>query len=150
MYPFSKKNTFSLSDILKGIQQAVSSSVAMLQAQQVNNLSRFWMKGGQPVTQKVQVGNREVDVPLFTLVPHSNLEMEDVEIKFKARIGDVIPDRIENVGADNQPVTHADLQMSLQTGRIHPKDVMEITVRFKIKDTPEGVSRLLDEYNKHL
>ena len=147
---FSKKTTFSLADILKGLQQAVSSSVGMLQAQQVNNLSRFWMKDGRPVTQKIQVGRREMEVPLFTLVPHSNLEMEDLEIKFKARIGDVVAEQIDNALDGSPLVTHADLQMSLGAGRTNAEDVMEITVRFKMKDTPEGVARLTDEYNKQI
>ena len=39
---FSKKPKYALSDILKGLQQAVSSATSMLQAQQVQNLTKFW------------------------------------------------------------------------------------------------------------
>lgn len=150
MHLFGKKNTLSLSDILKGLQQAVSSSLAMLQAQQIDHLSRFWMHDGHPLTQKVKIGDREVDVPLFTLVPHGNLEMEEVEIKFKARIGDMASQPTANRFDPQQPLTSADLQMNMEAIRTNASDVMEISVRFKMKETPEGVARLADEYNKQI
>lgn len=147
---FGKKVTFPLSEILKGLQQAVSSSVGMLQTQQINNLSRFWTNDGQPVSRKVQAGGQELDVPLFTLVPHRNLEMEEVEIKFKTRIGDIAEEKVKNVLGHNPVVSHADLQMSLSSTRANADDLMEITVRFKMQEAPEGLARLADEYNKQI
>lgn len=81
---FSKKPKYALSDILKGLQQAVSSATSMLQAQQMDNLSHFWTKDGWPITKKVQIGERELEVPIMALVSHNNLVMDDIEIKFKA------------------------------------------------------------------
>lgn len=147
---FSKKPTFALPEILKGLQQAVSSATGMLQAQQVDNLSRFWMKDGKPVTQSVQIGERNIEVPLMTLVPHSNLTMDDVEIKFKARIKDVSSHSMPDALAENNALSHAELQMDMDGIKTGADDVMEITVRFKIKDTPEGIARLMDEYNKQI
>lgn len=145
---FNKKPTFAFSEILKGLQQAVSSATGMLQAQQMNNLANFWMKDGKPVTQKMQIGERELEVPLMTLVPHSNLVMDDVEIRFKARIGDVVSHSFPNALEGNNVMSHADLQMGMDGIKADANDLMDITVRFKIKDTPEGVARLADEYNK--
>lgn len=145
---FCKKPTFAFSEILKGLQQAVSSATGMLQAQQVDNLSHFWMKDGKPIIQKLQIGERDLEVPLVTLVPHSNLTMDDVEIKFKARIGDVLSHSFPNALEGNNVMSHADLQMNMDGIKADANDVMEITVRFKVKDTPEGVARLMDEYNK--
>lgn len=147
---FSKKPTFALSEILKGLQEAVSSTSGMLQAQQVDNLTRFWEHGGKPVTQTVQLGERNIEVPLLTLVPHSNLAMEDVEIKFKARIGNVSSHSMPNGLDNNNILSHADLQMDMDGIKANAEDVMEITVRFKVKETPEGVARLMDEYNKQI
>lgn len=147
---FSKKPTFALSEILKGLQQAVSSATGMLQAQQVANLSHYWVKDGQPVTQSVQIGERKIEVPLMTLVPHSNLVMDDVEIKFKTRIGDVSSHSMPNALEEKNAISHAELQMNMDGIKAGADDVMEITVRFKIKDTPEGVARLMDEYNKQI
>ena len=44
----------------------------MLHAQQVQNLLKFWQKeDGSPVTQNILIGERELEVPLMSLVPHS-------------------------------------------------------------------------------
>lgn len=147
---FSKKPTFAFSEILKGLQQAVSSATGMLQAQQMDNLSHFWMKDGKPIIQKIKVGERNLEVPLMTLVPHSNLVMDDVEIKFKARIGAVSSHSFPNALEGNNVMSHADLQMDMDGIKADADGVMEITVRFKVKDTPEGVARLMDEYNKQI
>ncbi|ADV43798.1 RteC domain-containing protein [Bacteroides helcogenes] len=76
---FSKKPRYALSEILKGLQQAVSSATSMLQAQQMDNLSHFWTKDGRLVTKRVQIGGRELEVPIMTLVSHNNLVMDDLE-----------------------------------------------------------------------
>lgn len=148
---FNKKQFYALSDILKGLQYAINSAQDMLHAQQVQNLMKFWKSNdGTPVTQKVLVGDRELDVPLMTLVPHSHLEMDDVEIKFKAKVGDIASQSMSNGLKGNDNLSHADLKMEMDGIKATDDDVMEITIRFKSKETPEGVARLTDEYNKHI
>lgn len=146
---FDKKQKYAFSDILKGLQYAINSAQDMLQAQQVQGLLKFWSANdGNPLTQKVKVGERELDVPLMTLVPHSHLEMDDVEIKFKTRVGDIASHSVSDKLRSNASLSHADLQMEMDGIKATDDDVMEITIRFKAKETPEGVARLTDEYNK--
>lgn len=145
---FSKKQKYALSDILKGLQQAVNSATSMLQAQQMDNLSHFWMKDGRLVTKKVQIGDREFEVPIMGLVSHNNLVMDDVEIKFKARIGDVSSHSIPNILEANNVLSHAELEMNMEGIKADADNVMEITVHFKVKDMPEGINRLANECNK--
>ena len=71
-----------------------------------------------------------------------------MEIKFKARVGDVASQSIDNKLEGGNALTHSDLQMEMDGIKATDDDVMEITIRFKQKDTPEGVARLTDEYNK--
>lgn len=142
---FNKKPKYALSDILKGLHNAVNSAQDMLQAQQVQNLAKFWQSNdGTPVSQKLKVGDREVNVPLMSLVSHSHMEMDDVEIKFKARIGDVASHSFANKLDNNNALTHSDLQMQMDGIKATDDDVMEITIRFKQKETPEGVVRLTE------
>ena len=101
---FSKKPKYALSDILKGLHNAVNSAQEMLQAQQVQNLTKFWQAN------------------------HS------------------FPNKLEGDNA----ISHGDLQMEMEGIKATDNDVMEITIRFKQKDTPEGVARLTDEYNKQI
>ena len=145
---FSKKPKYALSDIVKGLQQAVSSATSMLQAQQMDNLSHFWTKDGWPITKKVQIGERELEVPIMALVSHNNLVMDDIEIKFKARIGDVSSHSIPNVLEANNAVSYAELQVDMGDNKTDVDGMMEITVHFKIKDTLDGINRLTGECNK--
>lgn len=145
---FDKKKTYAFSDILKGVQYAINSAQDMLQAQQIQGLQRFWNSAdGQVLTQKVKIGERELDVPMMTLVPHGHLEMDDVEIKFKTRVGDIASQAVDGLQA-NHSVSHADLKMEMEGIKATDDDVMEICIRFKAKETPEGIARLQDEYNK--
>ncbi|MBR5956253.1 MAG: DUF2589 domain-containing protein [Bacteroidales bacterium] len=146
---FDKRPKYAFSDILKGLHNAVNSAQDMLQAQQVQNLRRFWNpEDGEPLSQKIKIGDKEMNVPLMSLVSHSHLEMDDVEIKFKAKIGAVASDSMSDGVVIGSPLTHSDLKMEMEGIKATDDDVMEVTIRFSQKDTPEGVARLTDEYNK--
>ena len=148
---FVKKKTYAFSDIIRGLQQAVSGAHEMLQARQVQSLMKFWQTNdGKPLTQKIQVGDKEMEVPLFALVSQSNMEMDEVNISFKTKIGDVAMQSIADKLHGNQTLSHADLQMEMDGIKADDDDVMQINIRFKVKETPEGVARLTDEYNKQI
>ncbi|RHH80283.1 DUF2589 domain-containing protein [Parabacteroides merdae] len=145
---FGKKRTYAFSEILKGLQQAVNSAIGMLQAQQADNLSHFWTKDGKPIVRKVQIGDRDLEVPLITLVPQCYLVMDDVEIKFKAHIGEISSHSIPNALEANNAISHAELQVDMDDIKANADDMMEITVHFRIKDTLDGINRLTSECNK--
>lgn len=150
MLIFNKKKSHSLADVLKGIQQAVNSTVDMLQAQQVQQLTKFWKsEDGSPYSQKVKIGNREIEVPLMSLVPQTSMVMEDIEIKLNAKVSDIMAQSFQNTltGAE---VAHADLHVQLEDVKVNDGDTMQLVIRFKVKETPEGVARLTDGYNKNI
>lgn len=148
---FSKRPKYALSDILKGLQDAVNGVQEMLQAQQVQNLKRFWQEtDGSPVCQKVKIGNKEIDVPLVSLVSHNHLEMDYVEVMFKARIADVESHSVVNRLNGKHSVSYAGLQMELDDLKATDPDMIDITVRFKLKDDMEGVNQLAHECNKSI
>ena len=143
---FPKKHHFSFAEIIKGIQYGLNSAQDMLQSQQMNNISNL-LRGqdGSPVCCKVKVDNRELEVPLLALLPHSHLTMNDVEIKFNAKVGDIVEGTLSGAVG---PISHADLQMSLEGVKMTDKDSMQITLRFRQQHPTEALSRILDEYNK--
>ena len=163
MWPFDekkkqRKNGISFGAVLTGLQDAVGQVQEMLQNRQLQNLANFWEADGKPVSQAVQVGNEIVDVPLLTLVPHSQLAMDSVKVDFSIRVNEVVPessdDLLKGCRAEkaNGPVvlSHAGLQMAMDGVKKDGEDVMQVSITFKVKETPEAVSRLMDEYNKHL
>jgi len=95
---FDKKHHYSLADVLKGLRYAVNSAQDMLQGQQVQNLTRFLnTSDGTPVSQKVKLGDREVEVPLMSLVPQCHLAIEDIEIKFNAKVDDIASEALQAI-----------------------------------------------------
>lgn len=148
---FTKKKTYAFSDIIRGLQQAVSGAHEMMQAQQVQSLQKFWQTNdGKPVCKKVKIGGEEIDVPLISLVSHSHLEMEDVEIKFRVRIGDAEIQTFANPTQENSRLSYAELQLIAENIKVTDDDVMDITVHFKLKNGSEGVTSLVNCYNKHI
>lgn len=164
MWPFENKDkreaqTVAFADILTGLQNAISQVQDMLQNAQLQNLSNFWKPDGQPISQTVQLGDKTVDVPLMTLVPHSQLAMDTVRISFSTRVGNVVSEKSEDLlkagnlmgnATSQSSLSHADLQVAMDGAKAGGEDVMQVSITFKIKDTPEAVSRLMDEYNKRI
>lgn len=148
---FGKKQTYSFADVLRGIQHAVNSTQEMLQVQQLNMLTKFWKSdSGEPVTQKFKVGGKEIEVPLMALVPHSHLEMEDIEISFKTKIGNIAAKTESGPNESFLSQPHTDLQMELESVKASDSDVVDIRIRFKHREMSEGLARLNDEYYKQL
>lgn len=146
---FGKKKRYSFLDIIRGIQHAVNAAQDMLQAQQLHNLQKFWDENdGKPVSKTIKVKDDELSVPLVALLPHNHLEMDDVEIKFCAKIEDI--DSMVAIDVNSNGIDAADLQLALDDIKPGKDDTMQITIRFKAQDSTEGMSRLIDEYNKHI
>lgn len=148
---FSKKTKYALSDILKGLQDAVNGVQEMLQTQQVQNLKRFWREAdGSPVCQKVKVGDKEIDVPLVSLFSHNHLEMEEVEVTFKARIAEVETHSIVNQLNGSNSVPYVGLHVELDDLKATDSDMIDITVRFKLKDDTDRVNKIIHDCNKSI
>lgn len=144
------KNSFSLSEIIKGLQHAVSSASDILKAQQLETLSNYWDEQGKPLTKTVYIADRQVQIPLIALVPHGALVMETIEMKFNAEIGNFTHEFFKNPLTGTKQITHTDLLMNMSGVKADAQDKMEISIQFKIKDPTEGLLRLLDEYNKQI
>lgn len=145
-----KNEPVEFSAIIRGIQQAISSAQDILQAQQIDNIRGFFDSDGRPLSQKVKFGGKEVEVPLMALVPHNAVSMEEVEIKFKTKVGAVSTDSVSDAFVGGAPLSSANLHMQMDGIATGDGDVMEVTIRFKAKETPEGVARIMDEYNKNI
>ncbi len=146
---FGKKKRYSFLDILRGIQHAVNAAQDMLQAQQLQSLQKFWDENnGKPVSKTIKVKDDELLIPLVALLPHNHLGMDDIEIKFCAKIEDM--DHMVAAGVNSDDISAADLKLTLDGIKPGKDDTMQITIRFKAQDSTEGLSRLIDEYNKHI
>ena len=145
-----RKSKHALSDILKGLQCAINSVCEMAQAQQVQNLKKFWNESdGSPLCRKVKIGNKEIQVPLAILVSHNYLEMEDMVVNFKTRVSDIESKSLTNL-LNYREESHSDLKVEMENVKLDDDNVLDITIRFKPKGNPEGIINLMDQYNKNI
>lgn len=122
----------------------------MAQAQQVQNLKKFWNESdGSPLCRKVKIGNKEIQVPLAILVSHNYLEMEDMVVNFKTRVSDIESKSLTNL-LNYREESHSDLKVEMENVKLDDDNVLDITIRFKPKGNPEGIINLMDQYNKNI
>jgi len=147
---FKKERSIAFSDVIKGLQHAVNSAQEMLQYEQINNIKKYFDENGKAQTFNVDVGGVQYELPLIAIVPQCHLEMDEIEVKFKANAnttGEELP-VIHGIHGEN--VTHADLNMQLEHISMDDQNLMDITVKFKTKESTEGLQRIIDEFNKHI
>ena len=145
--------TNSFTDILNGLQYAVNCAQDTLQNHQIQNLTKLLSVANDESGantfqyQTMKIGDKVVQVPLIALVSHHYLAMDNVQISFKAKVGSVesqVPQDRLLLSSPNR----ATLQMQMSNIKQDANDLMEVSVNFKVQDTPESISRIVDDFVK--
>ena len=130
--------TNSFSDIMNGLQYAVNCAQDTLQNHQIQNLTRLFEgtnanNANTFQSKKIMVGDKTIDIPLIALISHHYLAMDNVQIKFKAKVGSVESQIPENNLLLSSP-QRANLQMQMSNIKPDADDVMEVCVNFKVQN----------------
>lgn len=146
--------TNSFSDIMNGLQYAVNCAQDTLKNHQIQNLTRLFEgtnanNANTFQSKKIMVGDKTIDIPLIALISHHYLAMDNVQIKFKAKVGSVESQIPENNLLLSSP-HRANLQMQMSNIKPDADDVMEVCVNFKVQETPESISRIIDDFVKNI
>ena len=146
--------TNSFSDIMNGLQYSVNCAQDTLQNHQIQNLTRLFEgtnanNANTFQSKKIMVGDKTIDIPLIVLISHHYLAMDNVQIKFKAKVGSVESQIPENNLLLSSP-QRANLQMQMSNIKPDADDVMEVCVNFKVQETPESISRIIDDFVKNI
>ena len=146
--------TNSFSDIMNGLQYAVNCAQDTLQSHQIQNLTKLLSENEKGVNsfhyEKIRVGDEVVNIPLIALVSHHYLAMDNVQISFKAKVGSVTSQVSANDRALLSIPDRANLQMQMSNIKPEENDVMEVSVNFKVQETPESISRIIDDFVKDI
>lgn len=152
----NKQNELTLSDIIRGIQHCVNSSVEIAEQHYIKTLDKFFREDGTLITQTVKLGgNIQLDLPLICLYSHSSLDFEEMKIKTHLNINDVQKKVCKtelSYGEENYEFTRGSFSVSLgdtQNG-IEENSLAEIEMVFKRRDPPEALARLVDHMNNIL
>lgn len=146
-----KTGTQTFADIIRGMQYAVNTAHEMLERYHITLLNKYFDEKGRPEKKEIWLGeDRKIEVPIITLINQGSLSIEEMEICFKAKIDGV------SVKSSQALETGKDINIDRTTFNMNftpsTRDGNTVDVRIKFKSTqpPEGVSRIVDEYNKIL
>ena len=146
----------TFSDIMRGMQHSVNAANDILDQYYVEKLHKYFKKDGTPITRKLRItDNYEMNVPLISLINPSHLCIDELEIEFKAQINaSEVKEMKDDTGTDKSNGTAANINRSSFNMDFRPSTVGEndttIRIKFKPGVQPEGYSRIMDEFHKHI
>lgn len=151
----NKEEGLTLSDIIRGIQFCVNSSVEIAEQHYTTSINKYVDREDKVLSRRVFVrDNYAMDLPLLCLSGHQSLQFDEMMVKMNVNIRDVDLKKasIGDVQGDDQnssfEVTRGAFQVEL--GSPHPHDGstnMELEMKFKAADPPEAICRLIDQLN---
>ncbi len=172
-----KANTgVDLSQVIRGMQHAVNEAQRTLEVHHLKSLLRFFYADGEPKSVDLHLGGtKHIDIPLVTLANHSSLKIDELEMEFKAKIQEVTvenldelkdivanqetsqeSDREEMVKKEDMQGDHTGAEEGSATFGIgfspapagQESNMISVRIKFMSAGQPEGLSRIVDEYNK--
>lgn len=123
-------------------------------------------------------GTKHIDIPLVTLANHNSLKIDELEMEFKARIeevsvkdldelkqilsenggslpsesddaSDAATTKLDGASSDEEGSATFNIGFSSTVPRGEAAgNVIGVRIKFLSADQPEGLSRIIDEYNK--
>lgn len=151
-----KNSSQTLSDLIRGLQHSVNSAMEMIETRNVELLGRYFSPEGEPLTKRLNIDDRTaVDVPLISIVNPSTINIKEVEMDFSVQItsSDMRckqPQRGFQTGNELASFDNRLKRTSLEISFDGKKDLsrMQVHIKFEAKPIPEGLSRVIDEYDK--
>lgn len=141
----SKKNINSLDKLVEAIYGAVLKSSSTVQKSSLFFLHNYFTydeesDAFEPKTLKIKLSdNSMVDVPLFTLVKHTHLEIDRFKVNLNVHLD------TSSIQKGNR-TTDGKYVITTKAVSGHKKDVTNIEIEFKRSEPTETISRLGDKY----
>lgn len=150
------KNTQALSDLIRGLQHSVNAAMEMIETRNIELLGRYFTEDGVPLRKRIWVDKKSaVDVPLISIVNPSTVNIKEVEMDFYVNVLDVdlkqkeaqagFKKGDEDINFDNR-LRRSKLEVSFDGKNNQSR--MHVKIKFEAAPIPEGLSRIVDEYNK--
>ena len=148
----------NIEELVGGLLEAAMVSQGISERQHINALRNYFNEDGTPKLQTFVIGDKTLDVPLYILADHSSMGLDELDIEFEARLifgdsdGEVSDLKKSLLGLfKKKGYQHNIKGIEVDSGKNTDRSGMaKIKVKFKADEKPEAVSRLIDEYIKHL
>lgn len=146
----------TLSDLIRGLQHSVNTAMEMIETRNVELLGRYFSEDGTPLSRRLNINrNTAIDVPLISIVNPSTVNIKEVEMDFSVQIvssglrkkqpqeGFRAGDKSASF---NNRLKRSNLEISFDGQKDSSK--MQVHIKFEARPIPEGLSRIIDEYDK--
>jgi hypothetical protein len=120
-----------LQNIFDGIYSAVVQAQKSVEENLSNNIrDGYFNEDGTAKTVKMNLNNKDIEVPLFTLVPHNTLKIESCEVDLQVNLDH---DGDKAVGC---------------LGKLRKSKMANVKIKFSSTDQAEGMARIGDNLIK--
>ncbi len=128
----------------------------MVETRNVELLGRYFTPDGTPLAKRLSIdGRTTVDVPLISIVNPSTINIKEVEMDFSVQVNssDLRCKQAQGgfqVGEREAEFDNRLKRSSLEISFDGQKDLsrMQVRIKFEAKPIPEGLARVIDEYDK--
>lgn len=146
----------TLSDLVRGLQHSVNTAMEMVETRNIELLGRYFSPDGKPIAKRLNINDQTaVDVPLISIVNPSTINVKEVEMDFSVQIVSSELRRKQSQGGFQAGNTNTHFNNRLRRSNLEisfdgSKDTsrMEVRIKFEAKPIPEGLARIIDEYDK--
>lgn len=146
----------TLSDLIRGLQHSVNTAMEMIETRNVELLGRYFSEKGEPITKRLNINEQTaIDVPLISIVNPSSINIKEVDMDFSVQIVSSELRRKQpqlgfQAGDDSADFNNRLKRSNLEISFDGKKDSsrMQVHIKFESKPIPEGLSRIIDEYDK--
>ncbi len=150
----SKNNKQTLSDIMRGMQHSVNTAQEILEKHHIQLLNKYFKADGVPETKTIQLGNGKIlNIPLISIIKQNSLVIDEMEVEFKAKVDEVELKHLKAVDSNNDGIIdrpeRTSFAMDFTASERNDNNVL-IKIKFKTKEQPEGISRIVDEFDKQI
>lgn len=148
----------NVEELVGGLLEAAMVSQSISEKQHINALRNYFNEDGTPITTSFNIAGKDLVVPLYILADHSSIGLEELDIEFSCRL--IFGDEDKEVSRLKKSLLglfkkkgyqHNIKGIEVDSGyNPNQTGIAKIKVKFKADEKPEAVSRLIDEYIKHL
>lgn len=162
-----KHSSVDLSDVIKGMQRAVNEAEKMLEMHNLRSIKNFFHEDGDPKTIELHLtGENYLEVPILALANHNSLQIDKLTMEFEAKIqqvgienaDDILKAVQKNGTVENNSSqgTHHNTENNRERNAVFSigfagkadSNLLKVKLEFSSANQTEGLSRIIDEYNK--
>lgn len=148
--------TQTFADLIRGLQHSVNAALEMLESRNIELLGRYFTEKGIPLSKRLSIDDQtSVDIPLISIVNPVAINIKEVEMEFDVQINSAelkkkTPQAGFSTGNKEEHFTNGLERSSLEVsfGGKKNSSTMNVKIKFESHPIPEGLSRIIDEYNK--